>query len=373
MQDERPRSVRAQTSGHIPVLDGIRGIAVLMVINFHFWRGYSRIAHTWLGKVVVYGQTGVDLFFVLSGFLITMILLDSKGSDHFLRNFYVRRILRIFPLYYATLCVVFVILPLVHATAWTPWQISTWYWAYLQNIPATFWPKLTGGPGHLWSLAVEEHYYLIWPMLVMSFTRDRLLKIIVFAIVLSIVTRLLLIHYSTFYFTLSRLDGLAIGSAIGIFAREQAGLRRFVRSAWILFLLIVPLLVVSQFFVSGRGLAAVEVFKSTLIAVTYACIIVLAVEDRLGRSLKRVLGSRALGSVGKYSYAMYVLHPFVISSVFRRGIGHNAAGLLISAVGIYLAAWLSWTILESRFLRLKRHFEYRTSVQSSSAALAVSG
>src|SRR6266852_3959186 len=91
------------SKGHLPVLDGVRAVAVLSVIYFHFWLGFSNGPYSLAGKLAVWGQTGVDLFFVLSGFLITGILLDSKGSEHFLRNFYARRVLRIFPLYYATL------------------------------------------------------------------------------------------------------------------------------------------------------------------------------------------------------------------------------------------------------------------------------
>src|SRR6266568_9645813 len=84
---------------HLPVLDGIRAVAVLMVICFHFWRTCGSPNTFLIGRLAVWGQTGVHLFFVLSGFLITGILLDAKGSEHFLRNFYLRRMLRIFPLY----------------------------------------------------------------------------------------------------------------------------------------------------------------------------------------------------------------------------------------------------------------------------------
>src|SRR5262245_40903189 len=127
-----------RTKQHIPVLDGVRAIAVLFVICFHFWQTFEGGADNLVGRIAVWGQTGVDLFFVLSGFLITGILLDSRGSEHFLRNFYVRRVLRIFPLYYITLMTLYLVCPLLGLTRWVPLNQNVWFWAYLQNIQMTF-------------------------------------------------------------------------------------------------------------------------------------------------------------------------------------------------------------------------------------------
>lgn len=356
---------------HLPVLDGVRAIAVLLVICFHFWLAFANGQHNLVGKLAIWGQTGVDLFFVLSGFLITGILLDSKGSEHFLRNFYVRRILRIFPLYYATLLAIYFLCPLLHLTAWTPWKQSAWYWVYLQNIPDTFAPSLASGPQHFWSLAVEEHYYLVWPFLVMLLARDKLLKVIGLAIGVSLLTRVLLSQYDTFYFTLCRLDGLAIGSAIAIFARSRpTGLASYAVWAKRLLFLLGPVLVITQLLVSGKSLLAIQVSKSTLIALAYACVMVLAIENRCGSLVQKLLSGRILGSIGKYSYGMYVLHPFILGGLHAAGLRYNVFGLLVSALLTYLAAWISWTLFEKRFLRLKRYFEYASNrrVPSPSAS-----
>jgi peptidoglycan/LPS O-acetylase OafA/YrhL len=349
---------RISAREHLPVLDGVRAIAVMIVIVFHYWQRFTYGPYTLVGKLAVWGQTGVDLFFVLSGFLITGILLDSKGSKHFLRNFYVRRILRIFPLYYLTLLAVYVISPLLHLSNWTPWKNSVWFFVYLQNIPMTFAPALVSGPGHFWSLAVEEHYYLVWPFLIMLLDTKALLKVIASAIVVSVVTRIVFIHAVTFYFTLARLDGLAIGSALAIFALQPGGLSRFVAWARAVLCILGLSLVGAQLLLSGRGLLAIQVVKSTLIAVVYACVMILAIENKFGKLAGRLLSGSVLGSVGKYSYGMYVFHPFILVWLHSMGLPYSFPALLMSLCLTYVAAWASWMLFEKRFLALKRYFEY---------------
>lgn len=351
---------------HIPVLDGVRAVAVLIVICFHFWQTFTSGSYTMVGRLAVWGQTGVDLFFVLSGLLITGILLDSKGSEHFLRNFYVRRVLRIFPLYYLTLIAVYLICPLLKLSEWVPWNQSLWFWTYAQNIPMAFAPKLASGPGHFWSLAVEEHYYFCWPLLVMLLDRNRLLRVLAAAIGLSLLTRIVFSQYGMFYFTLARLDGLAIGSGLAVFMRSRPeGLKRFVGPAVFMLCSLGVILAGTQLVLSGKGLLIVQVLKSTLIAVVYACVLILVIENRCGEAIGRVLAGRVLGSVGKYSYGMYVFHPFVIGGLYRAGLSYGLAGLALSILLTYIAASISWTVCEKRFLGLKRHFEYSSKGQVS--------
>ena len=354
---------------HIPALDGVRAIAVLIVICFHFCQGFSHEANAFVGKIAVWGQTGVDLFFVLSGFLITGILLDSKGSAHFLRNFYVRRILRIFPLYYITLLSLYLVLPILHLNQWTPFSHSVWFWFYMQNVPATFAPELASGPNHFWSLAVEEHYYLVWPFIIMLLNRNRLFKAIGLAVAISLLTRVIFIHYATFYFTLARLDGLAIGSGIAVAARTQ-GLSRLCSRTRLLLAILGPVLVLAQILAGGEGLPVIQIVKSTLIASVYACVIILIIENQCGWMVTKLLSGRILGSVGKYSYGMYVLHPFILSWLGAAGVSFGLFGLSISILTTYLAAWISWSFFERPFLGLKKHFEY-DSIEESISAFAV--
>ena len=155
---------------HLPALDGVRGLAILMVICFHVFlsnsMGYGRLSRA-VGTALHYGIFGVDLFFALSGFLITGVLVDSLGDRGFFRKFYARRALRIFPLYYGVLLVLFAATPLLGLH----WRGMGWLLlGYLQNLRpeeiGTYSPGHSIGLNHFWSLAVEEQFYLVWPALV---------------------------------------------------------------------------------------------------------------------------------------------------------------------------------------------------------------
>ncbi len=142
-------------------LDGIRAIAALMVMFFHFFASIKINTPTLsvLLKLSIFGQTGVTLFFVLSGFLITRILISTKHNTDYFKNFYLRRTLRIFPLYYLFLLIYYYIYPLIFNTGFTPIKDQLYFYAYIQNFAETFhWTA--NGPNHFWSLAVEEHFYL---------------------------------------------------------------------------------------------------------------------------------------------------------------------------------------------------------------------
>src|SRR4051812_48705226 len=162
----RPAEDLPRLRGHLPGLDGLRGIAILMVLALHFLGDAT--PHGPVGRLVVkaasYGVLGVDLFFVLSGFLITGLLLDAKSGPHYFRNFYARRTLRIFPLYYLVLTILFIVLPRFTALP-APLEDARihqgWLWTYTSNffIAARAEWALTY-VSHFWSLAIEEHFYL---------------------------------------------------------------------------------------------------------------------------------------------------------------------------------------------------------------------
>ena len=153
-------------------LDGLRGLAVLAVVLYHatlLAPGTGATGRTLLAAARL-GWAGVDLFFVLSGFLITRLLVESRGADNYFRVFYARRLLRIFPLYYVSLLVLVLLFRV-------PGGESLWYWLYASNVKATLsgWPSAP--LSHFWSLAVEEQYYLVWPLAVSLLSRRALVSL----------------------------------------------------------------------------------------------------------------------------------------------------------------------------------------------------
>src|SRR5436190_1162893 len=189
----------------LPALDGVRGIAALMVMSFHYWDGAG-------SRWPALGQTGVDLFFVLSGFLITRILLAARDSPGYFRNFYARRALRILPLYYGFLAVHQLLLPRLQGRESPPFARAWWFWVHLQNIPTTFPGLIADGPGVYWSLAVEEHFYLVWPVLVLVVPSRWLPRVAGAVIVLALAARALFLFALDLpvdTFTACRMDAIA--------------------------------------------------------------------------------------------------------------------------------------------------------------------
>jgi peptidoglycan/LPS O-acetylase OafA/YrhL len=180
---------------HIPALDGLRGIAILLVIP-HNADIFSQSA-PWLWPIALVahaGWIGVQLFFVLSGFLITRNLLDTRRDANYLRSFYVRRALRIFPLYFLTLFVGLVVLP--HVVQFSPGALAShhnqvWLWTFLSNWAQPYGLEVSGF-SHFWSLAVEEQFYLVWPFVVLFAAGTRLFWVSVVVALAAFVSRVVL-------------------------------------------------------------------------------------------------------------------------------------------------------------------------------------
>jgi len=361
----------------IPSLDGIRAIAALMVMFFHFVGHHGEP-----GRVVqafVIGQTGVDLFFVLSGLLITRILLLSKESPHYFRSFYGRRVLRIFPLYYAFLAIYFFVLPHLLATPVPPLHTQMWSWLYLENVPRTFTALTTSGPDHFWSLAVEEQFYLVWPLLVFVLSRRRFQHVLTATLVLSPLLRLLFLHggIGVFYFTLTRLDALGYGAVLAMLLTSKESVSR--RQIWIFRVLAAGLAIamIPAFVVfSGSGLAWLQALKLSLIPAFYFAVIGFCIFDPLARRVTGLLSNRLLRWLGGISYGLYVFHPTCFMLVRRVASPHSLILDLVLSFGVTIAvAFVSFRYFESPLLRLKRYFRYEMAVQRSphSAVLLAEG
>ena len=167
-------------SGHLPVLDGIRGLAILLVTAYRFDIGpeYGQLPGSLVFQILRHGDMGVDLFFVLSGFLITGILFDARGRKHYFRNFYARRALRIFPLYYGFLFVTLVAPPALCGPEYDLFPEAesnqAWLWLYGANLLVAVRDSwCLGSFDHFWSLSVEEHFYFLWPLVIFFFCASR--------------------------------------------------------------------------------------------------------------------------------------------------------------------------------------------------------
>lgn len=344
------------SESHLPYiknLDALRAFAAFGVIVAH---GIPAEVNRW----APFGNTGVSLFFVLSGFVITRILFRTVHSGAFFRNFYFRRSLRIFPLYYAALLCYYLIPYLSGMVQALPAFSNTLpYILYYQNISRTFgWPSQ--GPGHYWSLAVEEHFYLIWPAIIYIFFRRKassFLYISLFIVLLTHCMRADLFRkgIDINLFTLTRLDQLVFGSLIAFLELKGLLRRQFI---WIyLAISIVGLIAVGWLELRG-GAFAKEVFKHTGFGLMYGGVIMYVSVLPHTASLSRILQSSPLQYLGKISYGIYVWHNLVFQ-LFHHYVpivNHWIVLLLVSAVTIVVSA-LSFRYLESPFLRMKDRFQ----------------
>jgi peptidoglycan/LPS O-acetylase OafA/YrhL len=380
---------RLRSGGRVPELDGLRGIAVLTVMIYHF----SIVKHvTDIGidrayyRIAAMGWAGVDLFFVLSGFLITGILLEAKGkSKHYFRSFYLRRVLRIFPLYYAYLAAFFIVLPLVADRFLGPGQlaqfadlerIQLWLWLYASNLWTFSEGVHTGlATSHFWSLAIEEQFYLVWPLVVFLLSRGALRRTCVVLIGLAFVIRVALEitnfePHSIYTFTPSRMDTLLSGALLAIAVRSPIDPARLTRIARWTLITLAPVCFAILWLGGGNAVDHVAIYTVgySLLCACFTSMLVLGVLGPQQSRYKRFLRSRWLHFLGTYSYGLYVIHVLVRAVLVRVvGMPIPIGGtqlpwqlgffLLCTAVTIVLAL-LSWNLMEKRFLALKRYFPY---------------
>ena len=310
-----------------------------------------------LGLISNNGWMGVDLFFVLSGFLITGILIDTKQSEGYFKNFYARRSLRIWPLYYSLLLFMFVIVPILRpseAHAVFDSRSSPWwaYLAFLQNFLVSI-PAMAIGPlGVTWSLAVEEQFYLFWPLVVRFSTEAQLRWIAVASICLSPPLRLYLWqhHVNIYSNPFCRLDGLMSGALLALLLRSERFLPlRYLKQVWIIFLVSVPLALVI-----GNLHTRWLVFSLT--AAASASFIYLALFSNQ-RWLRVLLTNRFLVYTGTISYGIYLLQKIPLDVAKTLHLEDHPLAFVITTAATYTMAALSWKYLERPFLRLKRFFE----------------
>ncbi|MGB6689881.1 MAG: acyltransferase [Terracidiphilus sp.] len=339
---------------YIPELDGLRGIAVLMVVFYHC---HPRLEGTWIYGASLWGWAGVNLFFVLSGFLITSILLETRGEPRYFRNFYGRRALRIWPVYVLVLVVVYAEAPwFIGPTVTDAVKAAPWL-AYILLVQNLLHLALPPAIGPTWSLAIEEQYYFVWAPVVRFLARPWMLAaVLALAPIGSPLLRLSHFGWLNPTHTLIHLDGIAWGSLLAVGLHTIALSRR----AWLLTGL--SGLVVGIW--AAATVASGTAFLDSALAVGFASALLAAIASTGARNpINAVLRRGPLALYGRISYGLYMTHIMVFiyfgwfdARMDRYGIAGSLAVVAFRLAAATAVATALWFGFESRILKLKRFF-----------------
>lgn len=379
----------------IPELDGLRGLAISIILAFHY---VFLITPTRPASVVSYllspgriGWCGVDLFFVLSGFLIGGILLDARTSSTYYKVFYFRRFLRIVPVYFCFLTIFLLLRSFAHAshqaalsdTLTNHLPIAP-YFGFLQNFWMGAYDTLGGNAlGVTWSLAIEEQFYLVLPFVIRAIPRHMLPRLLLaltcIAVAIRIAIWFLLPHHRTFCFAMMpcRADALLLG-VLGAYALREPSWKRWVailQTRYVLLFLGCGILVMIKL-LPRTGYLLMSAGGYTWIAFFFLCLLLLAVSDP-NTLVARVLRLRWLRGLGTVAYGTYLFHEIVLGLVFalaRRKAPSIEGGVdlllvLVSVILTILFCLLSWTYFEQRLIRFG-HDHFRYSFQSLKTPVA---
>ena len=365
-------------TGHIPALDGLRGIAIILVLLHHLtiYRPTSGVDQS-IASVPLVGWSGVDLFFVLSGFLITGILIDSRGGHRYFANFYARRTLRIFPLYYLVVFLALHVLPLwprLHEVLVGPYPIPPRlpYWLYLTNFSIADRGFVHGLLDVAWSLAIEEQFYLVWPLVVWLCPPRWLWAICATLIAAGPVGRNIALAQgadttAVYVVTWFRLDGLATGALLAWLVRRDWLVSI---APWAPTALVAGLAGIVMVIIDGGDSwwwqPAMQRIGYSLLAVTGGAAVVMSLGPERGW-WPRMMSAGWLRAFGKYSYCLYLIHLPVMRALREWVFDPGDYPILAPWVGqalFYVAAtapafgiaWLSWRLFEAPILSLKGRF-----------------
>ncbi len=350
----------------MPELDTLRGLAILFVLLYHglFWSLPREIMTTNARTITApfrYGWSGVQLFFVLSGFLITGILIRAKDGERYYQTFYIRRALRILP---AFLLLVVTLL----ATRLITWKFALVSTAFAANISPLFGVPMGYSP--LWSLAVEEQYYAIWPAVVHRLSIPLITITVTLIFLASPAFRIWAFLHGQgdhiYYYTWFNIDGLAIGALLSIVARKgRLALTRTAVACVVLGFILVVVATLAGTGITSRQTLAGAAFQSTLLYLIYSSLVALTLlGGSSGRKFVRIAPLQWLGYI---SYGLYLIHV-VCFAVFDRvaaamGILHPPYGITFVAFRFMIAggaaiviATVSRRYYEDFFLSLKNTF-----------------
>ncbi|MCB0100557.1 MAG: acyltransferase [Anaerolineales bacterium] len=371
----------------IKELDGLRGIAVVLVMALHLFKraGYFT-EHPVLETftfITTTGWVGVDIFFTLSGFLITSILLRSKTDEHYFKNFYVRRALRIFPLYYAAILFVLFLAPKVEEEFTNQLNVTLpIILLYQQNWALLFKDfHITQYLGITWSLAIEEQFYLIWPFIVYKLDREKLVKFSIGYIAISIIARILgtllwpnLSQASTFFYytSFARFEEMLFGGLLAVFLTYDGAKEKVKQYVMPLFLTSFALFVLLHILsLPGDPHPEHSSLPLTLGGYTTAALstvglIGIFITRPPQNLFRKVFANPVLTFLGTYSYSMYLFHmtaALILLDVFWHSEMRGWKAYFLYPASTYavtiIIALLTWNLLEKHFLGLKTYFDYQ--------------
>jgi peptidoglycan/LPS O-acetylase OafA/YrhL len=367
---------------HIKELDGLRAIAILLVCIAHFYQvdeATLYIDNKLFGiitfKISQLGLKGVELFFILSGYLITRILLNTKDSPNYFKSFYMRRILRIFPLYYFVLFVSFFILPyFISIDAGTQQIIdSQWkLWTYTSNVffidPVKWDISSFPNFGHFWSLAVEEHFYIVWPFIIYYFRNKKVITIMWLIFLFSMLSWILGFSESIFNWTTLKYSGaLALGGILAYYEYQNIEtLEKLYTKTKRYTILLLLLFLISAFIPRSFGeFGTIAGYVISL--VLFSNLVLMAIFGN--QKIKTFFDHKILFFIGKISYGIYIYHgllrPYFKEFIYDPMYVLVGGGILTSIIYTVLMtmisifiAFLSWEFFEKHFLQLKKYFNY---------------
>ena len=385
---------QTEQAARIPELDGLRGLAIVMVMVYHLTLlaapfARSAFLKSTLVQAASMGWAGVDLFFVLSGFLISSILLKTRRDPHYFKNFYARRVLRIFPLYYLFIAVMFIFLPFfspkldpgVARAGWPFFALYLHNWLYIPKFADHFFIIVPAYISPIWSLAIEEQFYFLWPSVVYFLNRRKLFVFSIVVVVIALLIRVSLVLFSSnwasleyflYYSSFTRFDGLCMGALIALAFETERGGAVLARWAWPVLIGVVAgmigiVLVNSNVFALSTN-PLMDMWGYTLLALGAGALIVLVTKGPAQGIVRVVFRNPILRFHGRYSYAMYLLHIPMIFLLTRefRALGLKGDGVWFAFVGLsfgltIVSALLTWHLLEKHAFALKRYFEYQST------------
>lgn len=359
---------------HIPGLDGLRGVAVLLVVVFH----YGKLWRTESGGLLPAGFIGLDLFFVLSGFLITSLLLNERaaGGKVSLARFYIRRGLRLLPALVGLLVAHAIYSQVKHVPLNSELAQIASVLAYVSNVAQIYWlpEMLQSGLSFTWSLAIEEQFYLVWPAALLfgvlryAKTRTQILVVVFGLALVSAVIRLYIWHLGSGYPAAymrpdARADGLLIGAGCAFVWRW-----RMVPAQYLNEVAIVAFIgILGTALVIPRENAIM--FSGGFTVVSIAAAIVLLATAQNAWALQPLMEANWLRLLGKVSYGLYLWHALSLRIAFS--LFHGRGPLVVGAVGLAITAATtaaSWFVIEQPFLRLKGRFGAAGTVVPAAAA-----